>query len=238
MNCISRWFIVQAVFASCFLAAGPRAKATPLSSGGSVVATTPFVETGTVIDSASYSYSFSGGTDTGVLREEVVQTGGPGSTLDFLYQVSVTANEIHSFNAIDFTGFTTDVEQNPTGVTGDIMALGTILSSTVTRSFDGSTVNFNFDPVRILAGTTSYVQIVKTNATAYDSAGNVGLFDTGTFNIGSESDGSGTPNHVVPIFEPTTATPEPSSLVLFAGLTVGAGGVAAWRQWSGRRAAP
>ncbi len=160
---------------------------------------------GTLLDTAitqlsNISYS-------GTARVAVYDTG---SGLDFYYQFS---NNASSTNGVErFTGFNfsslgaTPVSVFQTASAFGIFAAGTESADTADRT-DMGVIGINFIPntnSKINPGTTSFTEIIRTNATAY-TAGNFGLLD----GIGSNAAGF------------ATAVPEPDSYaMLLAGLGI------------------
>jgi len=199
--------------------------ATALAPGGTAVPAAT-VESGTVVASSTTTYSFGGGADTGTVRQEVVvQAGG---NLDFLYQVSVAKGDVATLSGSNFSdgvSFSTDVYEaaSTSGVTGNIMATGTqkVAPNADSRSASGKVVNFPFSSA-VGVGVTSFVEIVKTNATTFDSGGNTGFLDDSP------------PGSASPFFEPAgSPTPEPSTFVLLSGTMIGLG-VGAYRRRKNR----
>jgi hypothetical protein len=160
----------------------------------------------TIISNSSYS---------GVARSAVYDTG---TGLDFYYQFS---NDAASVNGIErFTGFDfrsvgpQAVEVFQTSAAFGIFSLGTESSDTADRTALG-VIGFNFVPTansKIKPGTTSYTQIIRTNARAY-AFGNFGMID----GIGDNA-AAFAPSLPLP---PTGVVPEPESYALFlAGVGV------------------
>jgi hypothetical protein len=118
----------------------------------------------------------------------------PGNTfgagdLDFVYQVTNSANSIHSVGrttAINFTGFLTDVGYTTTGSTlGFGFVNGTVVPITVDRASSGDSIGFSFTPpisAAINPGQTSMVLVIETNATNF-VAGNFSLIDGGVTTV-------------------------------------------------------
>jgi hypothetical protein len=171
---------------------------------------------------------------SGTLTEEVWRENGTG-TLDFLYQIknnSPAANGLLSslanFQLSSFGGgtpFLTSVDYATNAAAIDGLFIGNGQGSVAaTRSSDGASVTFSFDPAGgpqtgLPSGNTSAVLFIATNATAYNQFG-VATINGEVFN-GASNGG----NSFTGIFEPTVAAvPEPASIVLcgLAGL-IGAG---------------
>jgi PEP-CTERM motif len=125
--------------------------------------------------------------------------------LDFVYQVSNSANSTDSVgrvSAVNFTGFQTDVGFLPTGSSlGNGFVDGSVSPELVDR-VNPSVVGFSFNaPLTLLIppGSTSVVLVVQTDATNF-TTGNVNIIDGSTF--------------TEPALAPSS-TPEPSSFLLF-----------------------
>lgn len=159
---------------------------------------------GTLLDSAvtainNISYN-------GIARAAVYQTA---QGLDFYYQFSNDAssqNGVERFTGYDFTSLQNSaVDVYQTAANFGIFAVGTEVSDYADRTTPG-VIGFSFVPnlmSKINPGTTSYTQIIRTNATHY-TEGNFGLLD----GIGDNARG----------FSPS-AVPEPESYaLLLAGL--------------------
>ena len=171
------------------------------------VDTTPAFFGGTLLDSAitdikNFSYN-------GIARTAVYDTG---SGLDFYYQFSNDAsskNGVDRFSGYDFSSLgASQVSVFQTGTGFGIFTNGTEASDYADRTAAG-VIGFNFVPngaSKVIPGTTSFIQIIRTNATAY-TVGNFGLID------GYADNAKG--------FAPTitAAVPEPETYaMLFAGL--------------------
>jgi hypothetical protein len=100
-------------------------------------------------------------------------------------------------------------------------AAGGLFGATpISRTGDGSTVSFAFNDALFGPGNTSVVMIVRTNATAF-VPGAINVIDG---NVAHE-----------PGFAPAAplVTPEPASLLLFGGLSLGVGAMAFRRHRKG-----
>ena len=141
----------------------------------------------------------------GTARTAVYDTG---SGLDFYYQFTNNAsakNGVERFTAFDFSSLgTSAISVFQTGAAFGIFAVGTESSDYADRS-GLNVLGINFVPAaasKINPGTTSFTQIIRTNARAY-TEGNFGLLD----GIGDNAKGF------------ATAVPEPESYaMLLAGL--------------------
>ncbi len=135
-----------------------------------------------------------------------------GAGLDFYYQYSNSAsavNGVERFTGYDFSSLgATAVDVYQTGAAFGIFSAGTETSDTADRTAMG-VIGFSFVPgvhTKINPGTTSFTQIVRTNARAF-KAGNFGLLD----GIGDNAAGFGTAT--------VSAVPESDTLsMLFVGL--------------------
>jgi len=169
------------------------------------VAVAPTFFGGILLDSAITNISNS--SYNGFARTAVYQTD---SGLDFYYQFSndISAiNGVERFSAYDFSSLgasTVDVFQ--TGVGFGIFTNGTEKSDYADRTLSG-VIGFSFVPngkSPIEPGFTSFIQIIRTNATSY-TTGNFGLLD----GIGDNAAG----------FAPISAVPEPeTNAMMLAGL--------------------
>ncbi len=159
---------------------------------------------GTLLDSATTAIS--NASYNGTARSAVYSTA---SGLDFYYQFTSeesSQNGIHRFAAFDFSSLgASSVDVFQTATSFGIFTTGTTTSDNADRSLAG-VIGFNFIPVflgDIQPGTTSYIQIIRTNATNYQP-GNFVISN----GIGSNADGFS-----------TSAVPEAStSLMVLSGL--------------------
>ena len=167
---------------------------------------------GTLLASMVSPWSFvvpppTGGATSGELRSAVFMN--PTGTLDFYYQV---VNNMRSSTAIaresnaNFAGFETwtGFRLDGASLPGGIFTNGTVTPFTADRDITGIVVGFNFGPLpanRVLAGTTSAVLVVSTDATLF-TVGNASIIDGGTATVAA--------------FQPTPI-PEPSSALLVCG---------------------
>jgi len=205
--------------------------AAPLAPGATVTPTllssfkvgNPGADATLLSPNATVTLNFTNGY---TLREEVVRDVATGK-LDFLYQISRTGNgPITSFDVTHFVLVDTNVFQvkdvtRAASGGGVTFATGTTPVATDTRSAVlGNTITFTLDPDSPLgSGQSTYTQIVKTNATAFDRLG------TATLSNGDTVTGVLAP---VPV-------PEPATLVLWGGICVGLIGGMVW-QWRRRTA--
>jgi len=201
----------------------------PLSSGLTIVAT-PFtypVVPETLI--ASQSISINGNPNiTGTLLVDVYRETGTG-TLDFFYQLTNTSPAAGGSNAffssLNVSNFGTAIPfQTSVGYftnTTDNFITGSFHPQQISRTIDGGTVSFIFDPSGnpssgLPSGppggsaNTTLVMFISTNALAFDALGTATAVSEagGTINLGSDAANG--------VFEPTVgnSVPEPSSIVL------------------------
>lgn len=163
---------------------------------------------GTLLDFASTNVSnisFNGTARTAVYDS--------GTGLDFYYQFTNNANSangLERFSAFDFSGLgATPVNVFQTGAGFGIFTNGTSRSDYADRTIAG-VIGFNFLPSatsnKVLPGTTSFIQIIRTNGVGY-KLGNFGIID----GIADNAKG----------FAPITAVPEPETYaMLIAGLAL------------------
>jgi len=186
-------------------ASGAQATALFVNTPTASVDTTGSFFGGTLLDSATTSIHNS--SYQGIARAAVYDTG---SGLDFYYQFSsapTSTNGIERFTAWDFSALgnsVVDVFQTP--ASNSFFSAGTESSDYADRTGQG-VIGFNFVPnvhSKILPGTTSLVQVIRTNAHHYQS-GNFGLLD----GIGDNAAGFGV----------AAAIPEPETYsMMLAGL--------------------
>ncbi|HEX5357164.1 MAG TPA: PEP-CTERM sorting domain-containing protein [Aquabacterium sp.] len=160
---------------------------------------------GTLLDTAITNIS--NASYNGIARAAVYDTG---TGLDFYYQFSNDASSVNGlerFSAYNFSsvGSTTVLDVYQTAAPFGVFVTGTEPSDYADRTAFG-VVGLSFVPngaSKINPGTTSYTQIIRTNARAY-TGGNFGLLD----GIGDNARGFS-----------TTAVPEPStSALMLTGL--------------------
>jgi hypothetical protein len=160
---------------------------------------------GSLLDSVSTNISNI--SYNGIARTAVYDTG---TGLDFYYQFtnnSSSKNGVDRFSAYDYSSLgASQISVFQTSVGFGIFSNGTEQSDYADRTLAG-VIGFNFVPngaSKILPGTTSFIQIIRTNATSY-TAGNFGLLD------GIADNAAG--------FAPTSPVPEPESYaMIIAGL--------------------
>jgi hypothetical protein len=165
----------------------------------------PGTNPGTLLADLVEPFSTTVGT-SGVLNTAVFQESG--GTLDFYYQVENNAGSIDSLareTDTNFTGFTTSTGFRVDGSTlpGGFVD-GTVVPVTADRNGPGDVVGFSFNPpdsAKIPPGSTSNVFVISTDATHFTN-GTASLIDGGTTTIKA--------------FEPQSAVPEPSELMVMA----------------------
>jgi hypothetical protein len=214
--------IVLAALAAIALQVAP-AQATPLAPGGSTNNIPTITETGIIEGTVSTQFSYGSGDNrvSGVLREVVVQPTGS-NTLDFLFQVALrpvgpNGSGINAMlNMFTVSGFglptTTDIFQTSSASNLDDQGFFTNPLKTGTQPVmaasrspgTGDGVTF-FDPTA--AGETSFIGIIKTNATGLSSAPGTVTFDGNTL--------------VFNTLVPAVSIPEPVTMVLWGGSFAG-----------------
>ena len=177
---------------------------------------------GTLLASLSAPFTSSLGTASGTLISAVYREAG--GTLDFYYQVmnGTTAGAVSGPNGCghagqlvcdplaretdtNFATWLTQLAFRTDGATLGLFVNGNTDPQTADRNLSGSVIGFTFNGAPgftpILAGSTSSVLIISTNALNF-TTGNASVIDGGATTVAS--------------FEPlASATPEPSSLLLF-----------------------
>jgi hypothetical protein len=191
-------------FATGLVLAAGAAQSTPLSVetvlNSVAVVTGPFA--GTLLASATTFVSNS--SYTGLARSAVYDTG---TGLDFYYQFSnypSSVNGIERFTAYNFAALgTRNVDVFQTAAAFGIFTVGSESADGADRTSLG-VIGFSFVPnghSKVNPGTTSFTEIIRTDARAY-TTGNFGLLD----GIGDNARG----------FAPL-AVPEPGTLALMLG---------------------
>lgn len=205
---------VPVIAAAYMITMSPASQAAPLvgtvltSPGGTVFPGLVFEAPGTLLASlvTPYSFATTAGTTSGTLTSAVYRN--LSGTLDFYYQVAndaSSATDIARETDTSFGSFTTWTGYRIDAV-GPFVA-GTVAPVTADRNAAGTVVGFSFNPpdsAKVLAGTTSNILVISTDATNFTS-GNASVIDGGT--------------QTVAAFQPTNArsggeVPEPASMVL------------------------
>jgi hypothetical protein len=166
------------------------------------------------------TFNFGGGTLTGTW-EDVVLVDPFGVTcsgcLDFAFEVTIDTGlsnaAIFAMNFARFFGYTTDV--------GYVNGSGSGAPNSVSRGPGGGGIGFNFNTMSsvLIPGESSDFLLVATNATTYDTGGNLTISGAGNNNPTVSGQVNG-------FFEPTFV-PEPSTALL---LIFGLVGIAALRK--------
>ena len=159
---------------------------------------------------------FNFGGDTGSVMESVGNlSSNPfgGNDISFVYQIEVTGGNILNLTSESFAipGIHLDVDQVCCSLVGS--GFGGIFTQAVQASLtsDGTTVGFSFtQPDGLMAGMTSYILVVNTNMTGFES---------GAFSLQDGQTGNFTG------FVPAAA-PEPGSLALLGTGLLGLAGAA------------
>jgi len=144
----------------------------------------------------------SGTLDNRVFREDV------SGTLDFIYSVTLDPNsgQVGAIRTSGFTGFSSDVDFR-------IDSLGTVDPASAQRftGADAGDINFEFSPTAILGGQSSQFCFIKTTATDYNLSGLTDI--SADYGAGDQGFSSALATYAPTA---TTATPEPSGLLIWS----------------------
>jgi hypothetical protein len=196
---------ILAITAALLLMTGA-ANATILAPGTTVIPATFAGSPGTLLATVTSPFtSVLGSSDfTGTVTEAVYRDSVTG-LLDFAYQFSNTGTgqPIEQNTDGSYAGFTTDVYFEIGGTFGPFTT-GTKAPVDATRPISGVNVSFDYPvPSGVTAGTTSAIELVKTNATAF-GPGTVSFINQGTVTLTN-------------FLAPSSAVPEPGTLALLGG---------------------
>lgn len=171
--------------------------ATPLIPGGSVAPGAGLYFGGSI--EGSIEDCFSNQAVTGCARSVVVRNAG--GTLDFYYQFTHSSGSpVNSMSVFNYEGVATDVFQITDGSSiGGSWIDGTVGSFEANRSGNGQSVAWRYASQTLVPGTTSLAFVVRTDV-SYFTTGNYGIIDGVTQNVAA--------------FAPTTAVPEPTTMIL------------------------
>jgi hypothetical protein len=178
--------------------------ATPLVPGGTAVPAAAAYFGGTI--EGSISDCFSNGAITGCARSVVVRNAG--GTLDFYYQFTHTSgSSVNAMSVYNYNGSSTDVFLISNGsAIGGLWVNGSVAAIGASRSANGESVAWNYTAQTLVAGTTSLTFAIRTDAQHFVS-GNYGIIDGVTQNVNA--------------FAPTTAVPEPATMILLGSGILG-----------------
>jgi hypothetical protein len=198
---------ILAISAALLLMAGS-ANATILLPGTTVVPGAFAGSPGTLLATVTSPFTsvlgaqdFSGTVTEAVYRDSVT------GLLDFAYQftnnASGVAQPIEQNTDGSYAGFTTDVYFE-IGATFGPFTTGTKAPVDATRPLSGVNVSFDYPiPNGVTAGTSSAIELIKTNATAF-GPGTVSFINQGTVTLTN-------------FLAPSSAVPEPGTLALLGG---------------------
>jgi hypothetical protein len=213
---------LQAALAAIGLGTAALANATVLLPGGGPLAVDILASAPGGAILASESVEVTTAHWTGTFRAAVVDGPEAGVNLDFYYQISNALSSTDSLGRVtgsDFiNGFTTSLFQTATAFDGFVT--GTQLASSGDRDMLG-VVGFNFVPGnsgtgKVDPGESSYILIVRTNATQFQSGFSAVINGTAT-TVASYMP-AGSPPLVGPVPEPGTMALIGSGLLAFGGI--------------------
>jgi hypothetical protein len=219
---MKNWIMALGVTAGLIWASQAQATFLPPDGTTHVITSAPG-PSGSV--AATFEDSFSIGSPTTLLHVKVREVAilEAGGSYDFAYQITNFSDSKSSVMHLDTTTFAplyfVDASNAVTATPG-FTDLGTVGALTGMRSSGGAvTLDLVLAP-----GTTSEVMVLRTNASDFDSEGNITIRNGHLHAFEGTLEPAGLP----------TGAPEPSTLLLGACGLIGLAGSAAWRRWKGQ----
>jgi hypothetical protein len=204
-------FLMLLAAAGAFLGAS-RANATPIGPSASVTgaAITAFTDSfgAALANVDTLNQTSKSGKITASLQSSVYLDPTTGTTLDFVYQISVSPNSVDGVGegqAFHFAGFTTNVGYEATAPAGYNGNPANVIPQAVSRDATGDIITWSYTDIfgdeLLPQGSNSVVLTVKTNATQYfQGSSEFAAIDGGTIDF--------------PAFGPQAPVPEPTTLLL------------------------
>jgi hypothetical protein len=161
------------------------ANATPLPPGGSVLASAFAGSPGTLVTSATQTFTSTLGASefSGTVTEAVYLDGVTGTTMDFVYQFTnntASLKPIEQMSDSPYDSFLTDVQQSVTAF-GAFTGGGTLSIST-DRSASGGNIAWNGTWGGSGSSVTSAILMIKTNANFFQP-GTISFINSGTVTL-------------------------------------------------------